>query len=137
MTADVVGTEVSSSAEGTFYKVAHVQEFALNKPRSVEIEGRTITLVRTEAGIFSFGSSCPHQGAPLCSGSIQGTMLPSDPDEYVYGHDGQVIRCPWHAYEFSLRTGESIAGAVKGRLPVYRVDVRDDVVYASLIRIKR
>jgi nitrite reductase (NADH) small subunit len=125
------------SVKGAFYRVAPVGDFALNKLHSVEIEGRIITVVRTEGGIFSFGGSCPHQGGPLCAGSIHGTMLPSDPDEYVYGQDGNVIRCPWHGYEFSIRTGESIAGAVRGRVPVYQVDVRDDVVYASLTRIKR
>jgi nitrite reductase (NADH) small subunit len=125
------------SVKGAFYRVAPVGDLALNKLHSVEIEGRIITVVRTEGGIFSFGGSCPHQGGPLCAGSIHGTMLPSDPDEYVYGQDGNVIRCPWHGYEFSIRTGESIAGAVRGRVPVYQVDVRDDVVYASLTRIKR
>jgi nitrite reductase (NADH) small subunit len=137
MSADFVTTEVARSADGAFYRVAPIQDFALNELHSVEIGGRTITMVRTESGIFSFGSRCPHQGGPMCSGSIHGTMLPSDPDEYVYGEDGQVIRCPWHAYEFSIRTGESIGGAVRGRVPVYQVDVRDDVVYASLIRINR
>lgn len=137
MTTDHVLTPVAKAEDGSFYQIAPVQEFELNKLTPVEIEGRQITIVRTEAGIFSFGSSCPHMGAPICHGSIHGTMLPSDPDEYVYGEDGQVVRCPWHGYEFSIRTGESIAGAFHGRVPVFELEVRDDVVFASTIRAKR
>ena len=133
----VTGSGVTGTVKGAFYRVGAVEDFALGKPRSVEIAGRVITIVRTEGGVFAFGASCPHQGGPLCAGSIHGTMLPSDPDEYVYGQDGDVIRCPWHGYEFSIRTGESIAGAARGQVPVYQVDVRDDVVYASLTRIRR
>jgi hypothetical protein len=61
-------------------------------------------------------------------------MLPSAANEYVYGEDGQVVRCPWHGYEFSIRTGESIAGTVRGRIPVFEIEVRDNAVFASLRR---
>ena len=137
MTADFITSEFTKAADGKFYKIAAVSELQLNRLHTLEIEGRNTTLVRTNAGVFLFGSSCPHMGAPMCAGSIHGTMLPSDPDEYVYGEDAQVIRCPWHGYEFSIRTGESIAGAFHGRVPVYEIDVRDDFVYASLTRVKR
>jgi nitrite reductase (NADH) small subunit len=137
MTADFVTSEFTKSPDGKFYKIAAVSELPLNKLHTVEIEGRNIAIVRTSAGVFSIGNSCPHMGAPMCKGSIHGTMLPSDPDEYVYGEDAQVIRCPWHGYEFSIRTGESIAGAFHGRVPAYEIEVRDDVVFASLTRVKR
>jgi nitrite reductase (NADH) small subunit len=137
MTAHFATAEAADATGTAFYRVAAVEDFTLNELRPVQIAGRTITMVRTEAGIFAFGGSCPHQGGPLYAGSVHGTMLPSEPDEYVYGQDGQVIRCPWHGYEFSIGTGESIAGAIRGRVPVYQVEVRDDVVYASLSRLKR
>jgi len=138
MTADfVAGSEVAAPVKGALYRVGLVEDFVLGKPRPVEVAGRVITVVRTEGGVFALGASCPHMGGPLCVGSMHGTMLPSDPDEYVYGQDGDVIRCPWHGYEFSIRTGESIAGAVRGAVPVYQVEVRDDVVFASLTRIRK
>jgi len=137
MTADFITSEFTKAPDGKFYKIAALSELTLNKLHTVEIEGRNIAIVRTSAGVFSIGNSCPHMGAPMCQGSIHGTMLPSDPDEYVYGEDAQVIRCPWHGYEFSIRTGESIAGAFHGRVPAYEIEVRDDVVFASLTRVKR
>ena len=38
------------------------------------------------------------------------------PDQYVYGHDGMVVQCPWHAYEFHVDTGESVGGVLPGRV---------------------
>jgi hypothetical protein len=73
----------------------------------------------------------------MCYGLIGGTMLPSEPDAYVYGRDGTVLRCPWHAYEFDVRTGESIGGAVKGRVPVFETWVRDGDVFCRLKRVSR
>jgi len=133
-TADFVPTR--KAGDGVFYEVAPIEDFQINKPHTVEIEGRIITVVRTESGVFAFGNSCPHQGGPMCSGSVHGTMLPSDPDEYVYGEDGQVIRCPWHGYEFSMRTGESVGGAMRARIPVFEVELREEIVFASLSRAR-
>jgi nitrite reductase/ring-hydroxylating ferredoxin subunit len=62
-------------------------------------------------------------------------MVASDPDEYVYGEEELVVRCPWHGFEFSLRTGKSYGGVIKGRVPVYAVEIRDGIVHCSLKRL--
>lgn len=118
-----------------YQAVGSVEDFVLDEIRLVELEGREIGVVRTAAGFFAIGNRCPHQGGPLCLGRVTGTMLPSRPNEYVYGEEGLVVRCPWHGYEFHLRTGESVGGAVRGRAAVYPVEVRDGVVYCALRRV--
>jgi nitrite reductase (NADH) small subunit len=135
MAANAVNTDAGRPAAG-FRPVARLDELELDRFRLVEIEGREVNVVRTEAGVFAIGNRCPHQGARLCAGHVTGTMLPSDPDEYVYGQDDVVVRCPWHGFEFSLRTGESFGGAITGRVPTYPVEVRDGVVYCSLSRAR-
>lgn len=72
----------------------------------------------------------------MCHGLVGGTMLPSEPDEYVYGREGMVIRCPWHAYEFDLETGESVGGAVPGRVAVFETVIRNGDVFCSLRRVE-
>ena len=51
----------------------------------VEIDGRSIGVFNVDGELFAIRNSCPHRGAPLCEGTIGGTMLPSDPHSYVYG----------------------------------------------------
>jgi nitrite reductase (NADH) small subunit len=125
------------SSAGEFHALGPVEDFPLNEIKSVQIDGRDVGVVRTNAGFFALGNRCPHQGGPLCLGRVTGTMLPSRPNEYVYGEEGLVVRCPWHGYEFHLRTGESVGGAVRGRAAVYPVEVRDGIVHCSLRRIAR
>jgi nitrite reductase (NADH) small subunit len=122
-------------ASDDFKAVANLDELALNEIRLVELDGREVGIVRTAIGVFALGNRCPHQGGPICAGRVTGTMIASDPGEYVYREEEVVVRCPWHGYEFSLRTGLSYGGVIKGRVPVYPVEIRDGVVYCSLKRL--
>lgn len=117
--------------------VARLEELPLHRIHRVEIEGRPIGIIRTRTSVHAIGNSCPHQGGPMCFGKVTGTMLPSAPDEYVYGRDGLVVQCPWHAYEFDLETGESIGGVLAGRVPVFEAIVRDGDVYCVLRRVTK
>lgn len=116
------------------YHVGRLEDLPYRKIHAVEIGGRTVGIVRNDQGVFAIGNRCPHQGGPMCSGVVTGTMEPSEPDRYVYGHDGMVVQCPWHAYEFHLDTGESVGGVLRGRAAVYRTDIRDGEVYCTLVR---
>ena len=44
----------------------------------------------------------------MCVGKISGTTLPSPVYEYDYGREGCILRCPWHGWEFDLKTGEHL-----------------------------
>jgi nitrite reductase (NADH) small subunit len=134
VTERAVETEPSAPADG-FWPVAKLDELPLDKIQLVEVDGREVGIVRTTAGVFALGNRCPHQGGPICAGRVTGTMVASDPDEYVYGEEELVVRCPWHGFEFSLRTGKSYGGVIKGRVPVYAVEIRDGVVHCSLKRL--
>jgi nitrite reductase (NADH) small subunit len=114
-----------------------LDEFPVGKITLVEVEGRQVGIVRTRDRVLAIGNRCPHQGAPLCAGRLTGTMLASDPNEYVYGEDGLVVRCPWHGFEFHVETGESVGGALRGRVPTYQVEVRDGEIFCSLRRPRR
>jgi nitrite reductase (NADH) small subunit len=82
----------------------------------IPLGGRKIVSVgRVEIGLFNVGgrikayrNACPHAGAPVCLGRICGTSQPSKVYEYIYGSEGCILRCPWHGWEFDLRTGEHL-----------------------------
>lgn len=76
--------------------------------RLVEVDGVEIGMIRVEGKLHAFRNSCPHQGVPMLYGSVVGTMLPSNPQEYVYGCHNEIIRCPLHGWEFNLKTGKSM-----------------------------
>jgi nitrite reductase (NADH) small subunit len=118
-----------------FERLFPLAELELNVIRKVALQGRELCVVRTVAGLFAFGTTCPHKGGTMCDGLIKGTMEPSPRNEYQFGRDGEVVVCPWHGYEFDVRTGESVNGVIRGRLGAYPVEVRDGIVYGSLRRV--
>lgn len=93
----------------------------------VEAEGRSIGIFNVNGEFFAMRNSCPHQAAPLCLGSIKGMTMPSKPGEYVWARDGEILRCPWHGWEFDIKTGRSIFNPHKTRVKAYDVTVEDHV----------
>lgn len=116
------------------YMIGRLDDFQPGKATPVDVAGRTIAVVRKGDAVFAFSNRCPHHGAPMCAGKVVGAMMPSNPDEYEFGDEGLIIRCPWHAYEFSIETGESVGHTFSGRLLVYPTEVRGGEVFCRLKR---
>ncbi|MBW7456589.1 Rieske 2Fe-2S domain-containing protein, partial [Paenibacillus sepulcri] len=66
------------------------------------------------------------QGAPLCAGKVTGMTLPSEPGQYLYGREGEILRCPWHGWEFDIQNGKSIFDPHKCLVKTYQVAVEAD-----------
>lgn len=88
------------------------------------VEGREIGIYRIGGQYYALHNYCPHLGAPLCLGAVCGTNLPSDVYEYEYGRGGEIVRCPWHGWEFEIKTGKSLFSD-KVRTRSYKVEVQD------------
>jgi nitrite reductase/ring-hydroxylating ferredoxin subunit len=103
--------------------VAQVREFPAGTRRIVEVEGRSIGVFNIRGRFFALRNSCPHQGAPLCLGLIKGLNLSSKPFQIEYGRDDEIIKCPWHGWEFEISSGQSIFNPHKVRVSTYEVTV--------------
>jgi nitrite reductase/ring-hydroxylating ferredoxin subunit len=111
------------------YVVANTDEFPVGARKILKVGAREIGVFHTSAGLFAVRNSCPHQAAPLCLGTVTGTTLPSIPGEYVWGMEGQVLRCPWHGWEFDLQTGLGLYDPYKHeRVATYEVKVENGEV---------
>ena len=87
--------------------VASVGEIAPGGRKLVEVEGRTIVIFNLSGEYFALLDRCPHQGGSLCRGKLVGLVESDEPGHYRYHRMGEIIRCPWHGWEFDLRTGKS------------------------------
>ena len=109
--------------------VCKAEELPVGSRKIIRVGGREIGVFHTRAGLFALRSSCPHQGAPLCLGTVTGTTLPSMPGEYVWGMEGQVLRCPWHGWEFDMQSGLGLYDPYKHeRVATYEVRIEDGEV---------
>ncbi len=107
---------------------------------------RIIVPFRGRAGIGLFNVNgtycalrnlCPHKAGPLCTGRVSGRVVADAPPSGENTNldlirDGEIIRCPWHLWEFDLLTGRCLVDP-KVRVKTYPVSIEDGeiVVYAD------
>ncbi len=87
--------------------VATVDEIAPGQSRIVTVRGREIGVFNVKGDFYALMNRCPHEGAALCKGRLVGRMESEKPGEYRLTRQGEMLRCPWHGWEFDIRTGQS------------------------------
>jgi 3-phenylpropionate/trans-cinnamate dioxygenase ferredoxin subunit len=106
--------------------VARASELPEGSRRIVEAEGRSIGVFNVHGAYYALRNSCPHQAAPLCLGAVKGMAMPGKPGEYVWAREGEILRCPWHGWEFDITTGRSIFNPHGTRVRTYEVTVEPE-----------
>ena len=114
----------------TKHVVGSTAEIGPGQRKIVEVNGISIGVFNVNDTYYALRNRCPHQGAPLCQGSLKGTALPSLPGEYLWAREGEILRCPWHGWEFDVTTGRSVCSPQKVRVRSYEVtvDPREDAI---------
>ena len=108
--------------------VAQVAQIPPGSRLIVEIAGRSIGVFNVDGRFYAVRNSCPHQGGQLCLGRTVGLAMAERPGEIRYEREGEILRCPWHGWEFDLNTGKALFDTAKSRLVTYPVSVEDGEV---------
>lgn len=103
--------------------VARVQEIPPGERLIVEIAGRSIGVFNVGGRFYAVRNSCPHQGGQLCLGRTVGLATATVPGEIGYAREGEILRCPWHGWEFDLATGRSVFDPNRTRVKSYPVEI--------------
>ncbi len=122
-----------ADAKGTRERVAaaRVDEIAPGTCRIVEVAGRSIGIFNVHGTFVAALNVCPHELAPVCRGRITGTMAPSQPGEFRWEGQGEILRCPWHGWEFDLLTGQALADK-RRHLRLFPVSVEEGTIYVTI-----
>ena len=98
---------IEEKKEARWVEVARAEDIAPGSFVCVYVEGQPIDVFNLDGEFFALSDRCPHQGGSLCAGAISGHVESSTPGEYRYSRRGEMVRCPWHYWEFDIRTGKS------------------------------
>ena len=97
-----------------FVKVAGVAEIPAGTMKEVEIGGKAIAVANVQGTFFAIDNICLHRGGPLAQGFLE----------------GEVVECPWHGWQWSLKTGQCTFNP-EAKLETYEVKVEgSDVLVA-------
>jgi 3-phenylpropionate/trans-cinnamate dioxygenase ferredoxin subunit len=110
--------------------VAQIGEITEGERKIVTIEGKSIGVFNIHGTFVAVLNLCPHELAPVCAGQLRGTALPSQPGEYLWGREGEILACPWHGWEFDLTTGQCLTD--KRKLRRYEVVEEDGKVFVIM-----
>jgi nitrite reductase (NADH) small subunit len=117
--------------------VAHVSEIPAGKRKIVTIAGRSIGIFNVNGAFYAVRNSCPHQGGELCLGPTVGLATADKPGEIHYSREGEILRCPWHGWEFDLATGRSVFDPNRTRVKSYPVEVEELQAETYPVEIER
>lgn len=110
-----------SSTDSTdgFVEVCLLEDLTEGKPLRREVAGIQLALVKLPDGVYAIHDVCPHAGASLAYGDL----------------DGEVLACPKHGACFDVRTGRVLTlPSVRGVIS-FQTRIADGKVFASVHQI--
>ncbi|RKN85491.1 Rieske (2Fe-2S) protein [Paenibacillus ginsengarvi] len=106
----------------TSYAIGLASEIPPGAKKIVEVGGRSIGIYNLDGQFHAIRNLCPHQGAGLCEGVTASYVTSERPGRFSYEREGEIVRCPWHFWEFDIKTGCMIVDP-KTRTKTYDVTV--------------
>jgi nitrite reductase/ring-hydroxylating ferredoxin subunit len=108
------------------YVIAPVEALPPGERIVTVIGGRSIGVFNVDGELFAVRNRCPHKGAELCRGRVVSpSPLSSAPGEFMPQPGPPWLQCPWHGWEFDLRSGQSWIDPASLRVRAYPVSVEN------------
>jgi len=99
-----------------FTTAATVSELPPGAGKQVTLSGKVIALFHADSGFYAIDDTCPHRGASLSEGQLEGTE----------------VVCPWHNACFDLTTGAHLSPPATTDVACYKVQVVGDEVQVDV-----
>jgi nitrite reductase/ring-hydroxylating ferredoxin subunit len=117
-------------------RVTDVASFDDPGRKVVDVAGFEIGIFRLGDAFFAYENKCPHLQGPVCQGKILPlTTEDLQPDGTsngrVFSKSATNIVCPWHGFEFDIRSGRHALDP-RVRLRPFPVKVLDGGVYVTV-----
>ena len=104
--------------------VGAVADFPGGRPLRIEVDGRSLSLVRRGHDFYALRDICPHQGGRLSAGTIGGVARAAEVGGPVtQQQQGLILRCPWHGWAYNVATGCSLVEPERVRVRAFPVRV--------------
>ena len=100
---------------GQLHSVARIEDLSPGEALAVQVGEAEIAVFHCEDGFHATQAACLHLGGPLGRGRLEGC----------------VVTCPWHGWQYDVRTGENEFDRAL-TLETYEVVVEDGEVKVLL-----
>jgi nitrite reductase (NADH) small subunit len=121
---------------GRLVPAAKADDLVPGERKVIKIDDLVVGVFNVEGEWFAIEGVCPHQGGPLCDGGVFRHLdAEVTPDgkvrKFFRSTDHNIVACPWHGYEFDIRTGDCLVNPVYS-VRTFGTHVEDGTVYVVL-----
>jgi nitrite reductase/ring-hydroxylating ferredoxin subunit len=109
------------------YVVGRAADLPPGSHRVVRAGRAGVGVFNVHGTYYALNNYCPHAGGPLCLGDVTGTTEDAGAYTVLWVRQGEIVSCPWHAWEFDIATGRTITEPTKS-VRTYPVWVEDGQV---------
>jgi nitrite reductase (NADH) small subunit len=90
--------------------IGSASEFADPGRRVIAFDRFEVAVFKLDGDFFAYLNQCPHMGGPVCQGKMIAKVeeiVAQDRTSQgmMFSKTKMHVVCPWHAYEFDIRTG--------------------------------
>ncbi len=90
-----------------------------------------VVVCSTNGQYYAVRGICPHQGAMLGAGQLTSLTVSDEPGMYGLKKHGEVLRCPWHSFDYDVTTGRCVSDP-RLRVKTYPVSVENENIVVDL-----
>lgn len=95
-------------------RAAKMSEIPVGAIKEVQVGGKPVALANVGGTFYAIDNTCLHRGGPLGQGQLE----------------GPVVTCPWHGWQFDVRTGRAVMNPNAG-VGCLRTEVQGDEVFVD------
>jgi 3-phenylpropionate/trans-cinnamate dioxygenase ferredoxin subunit len=107
----------------TRHVVASVADIKPGEKKLVTVKGREIGVFNVNGEFYALANRCPHEGGPMCEGVVTSLVKTGKVGEYALTRNNEFVRCPWHGWEFEIKTGQSYCDPEDYKVRAFKVAV--------------
>jgi nitrite reductase (NADH) small subunit len=113
--------------------ICKYDELKLIGKKAVSIDRKPIVVVYSNSGdVYALRDICPHKGPCLSAGMLDKSCSGNEVGEYIFEKEKEVLRCPWHSWEFDIKTGLSLFDPEKVKVKTYQVTIEEENVFVEV-----
>lgn len=119
-----------------YFFVSRVDELPEGSRKVISCDGVEIGVFNVDGEIVAWYNHCAHMRGPVCQGRIYKRVLEPVAEDHTtraleFSEEHTHIVCPWHGYEFDLKTGKH-PGSARHRLRKAQLKIADGEIYVVL-----
>lgn len=99
-----------------YVKLCRADAVPSGELKQFTLQGTEILVINQQSRFYCLEARCTHAGAPLVEGEVT----------------EDVLTCPWHGSQFSIKDGRVLRGPADNALKVYPHVVKEEYVFVEL-----